>query len=59
MFPELQELAEHLAISDGELLAFAREVTENGLLRPIDRLSRSERELLVAELSRLAEPLPV
>lgn len=55
---ELEDLANELGMSDGELLKLAREVTGHGTLRPIDRLSNQERKLLLAELQSLAEPLP-
>lgn len=52
---EFDRLAAALGLSDGELLKLARHITESDTLRPIDKLTMGERELLLQELRSLLE----
>jgi len=54
MFPdEFKALVEELAVSPGEVLQMAREITHNDNLRTVDRLTKAERAELMSLLWKL------
>lgn len=55
MFRELEILATSLGLSQGQILAVAREIVGNDL-RTIDLLTKDERAVLLVELKRMFEP---
>lgn len=53
MLQRIIELADQLHLSQGQLLAIAREIADGDSLRTIDRLTQDERRALISELERL------
>lgn len=54
MFKELEDLAVLLGLSQGQILAIAREIAGTEL-RTTDLLSREERAVLIAELESMLQ----
>lgn len=58
MLQRILELQDALGLSQGQLLAIAREIVGEDV-RTIDRLARDERRVLIAELERLRDEAAV
>lgn len=56
MFKELEILAQSLGLSQGQILAVAREIV-GANIRTIDLLTKEERAILLVELQRTFGPV--